>query len=197
MAYIVDEHDSSKLLLGAINILLQTINELPIETTDDLANSTTAQLAEMTINEIKKEVLSEGWHFNSDKNYPFPPDVSGYISIPYNVLDIIASNGKNYIMRDWKLYDKDNFSFIFDEAVECDVVWDMDFNSLTHPIRRYITIKASRVFQARTIGDQAAYTYTTVDEEDALQVARRSEGRTGRYNMLESEEYGSIYGGLR
>lgn len=197
MAYIVDEHDSSKLLLGAINILLQTINELPIETTDDLANSTTAQLAEMTINEVKKEVLSEGWHFNSDKNYPFPPDVSGYISIPYNVLDIIASNGKNYIMRDWKLYDKDNFSFIFDEAVECDVVWDMDFNSLTHPIRRYITIKASRVFQARTIGDQAAYTYTTVDEEDALQVARRSEGRTGRYNMLESEEYGSIYGGLR
>lgn len=197
MAYIVDEHDSSKLLLGAINILLQTINELPIKTTDDLANSTTAQLAEMTINEIKKEVLSEGWHFNSDKNYPFPPDVSGYISIPYNVLDIIASNGKNYIMRDWKLYDKDKFSFIFDKAVECDVVWDMDFNSLTHPIRRYITIKASRVFQARTIGDQAAYTYTTVDEEDALQVARRSEGRTGRYNMLESEEYGSIYGGLR
>lgn len=197
MSYIVDEHDSSKLLLASINILLQTINELPIENTDDLANSTTAQLAEMTINEIKKEVLSEGWHFNTDKNYPFPPDTSGTITIPYNVLDIVASGGKNYIMRDWKLYDKDTFSFIFDEAVECDVVWDMDFNSLTHPIRRYITIKASRVFQARTIGDQAAYTYTTVDEEDALQVARRSEGRTGRYNMLESEEYGSIYGGLR
>lgn len=197
MAYIVDEHDSSKLLLASINILLQTINELPIENTDDLANSTPAQLAEMTINEIKKEVLSDGWHFNTDKNYPFPPDTTGTIVIPYNVLDIVGSGGKNYIMRDWKLYDKDNFSFIFDEAVECDVVWDMDFNSLTHPIRRYITIKASRVFQARTIGDQAAYAYTTADEEDALQVARRSEGRTGRYNMLESEEYGSIYGGLR
>lgn len=197
MAYIVDEHDSSKLLLASINILLQTTNELPIENTDDLTKSTTAQLAEMTINEIKKEVLSEGWHFNTDSNYSFPPNTLGAIAIPYNVLDIVASNGKNYIMRDWKLYDKDNFSFVFDEAVECDVVWDMDFNSLTHPIRRYITIKAARVFQARIIGDQAAYAYTTADEEDALQTARRSEGRTGRYNMLESQEYGSLFGGVR
>lgn len=197
MAYIVDEHDSSKLLLASINILLQTINELPIDSTDDLANSTTAQLAEMTINEVKKEVLSQGWHFNTDKNYPFPPDTMGAISIPYNVLDIVASGGKNYIMRDWKLYNKDTFSFIFDEAVECDVVWDMDFNTITHPIRRYITIKAARIFQARTIGDQAAYAYTSQDESDALTDARHSEGRTGRYNMLESEEYGSIFGGLR
>lgn len=197
MSYIVDEHDSSKLLLASINILLQTINELPIENTDDLANSTTAQLAEMTINEIKKEILSEGWDFNTDKNYPFPPDTSGTITVPYNVLDIVASNGKKFLMRDWKLYDKENFTFIFEEAVECDVVWDMDFNSLTHPIRRYITIRAARVFQARTIGDQAIYAYTSQDEANALQTARRSEGRTGQYNMLESQEYGSINGGIR
>lgn len=197
MAYIVDEHDSSKLLLASINILLQTINELPIETTDDLANSTTAQLAEMTINEVKKEVLSQGWHFNTDKSYPFPPDISGTISIPFNVLDIVASNGKNYIMRDWKLYNKDSFSFIFEEAIPCDVVWDMDFNSLTHPIRRYITIKSARIFQGRTIGDQVAYAFTTQDESDALIAARYSEGRTGQYNILESQEYGSLFGGVR
>jgi len=197
MGYIVDETDSTKLLLGAINILLQTINELPIESTDDLASATTAQLAEMTINEVKKEVLSQGWHFNTDFAYPFPPDSSGIIAIPYNILDIVASNGKNYIMRDWKLYDKDNFTFKFDDAVECDVIWNMDFNSLTHPIRHYITIKSARVFQARTIGDQVAYAYTTKDEEDAYLSAKFSEGRTGRYNMLESENYGVLFGGIR
>lgn len=196
MAYIMDETDSSKLLLTAINILLQTINELPIETDTDLANSTTGQLAEMTVIEVKKEVLSQGWHFNTDKSYPFPPDINGYINIPYNVLDIIASDGKNYIMRDWKLYDKDNFTFEFDDAVPCDVVWDMDFNSLTHPIRHYITIKAARIFQGRTVGDQQVYVYTSKDEEDAYLSARFSEGRTGRYNMLEGE-YGVTNGGLR
>jgi hypothetical protein len=186
MGYIVDEYDSSKLLLTSINILLQTINELPIENSDDLIYSTTAQLAEMTINEIKKEVLSQGWHFNTDAKYKFPPDVNGIIAIPFNVLDITASGAKNYIMREWKLYDKDNVTFEFDEAVECDVIWDMDFNNLTHPIRHYVTIKSARVFQARTIGDQVAYAYAIKDEEDAYLAARFSEGRTGKYNMLSS-----------
>lgn len=191
----MDEFDSSKLLLTSINILLQTINELPIESTDDLINSTTAQLAEMTIMEVKKEVLSQGWHFNTDKRYPFPPDVNGYISIPANVLDIV-STVNNVIMRDWKLYDKNKYSFIFEDAVPCDVVWNMDFNSLTHPIRHYITIKAARVFQARTIGDQVAYAYTTKDEEDAYLSAKFSESRTGKYNML-SSMFGISNGGLR
>lgn len=196
MGYVVDETDSSKLLLSAINTLLQVVNELPIESDTDLQNSTYGQLAELTIMETKKEVLSQGWSFNSDEKYPFPPDINGEIHIPYNVLDIVASNGKNYIMRDWKLYNKELFTFNFDDAVPCDVVWNMDFNSLTHPIRHYITIKAARVFQGRTIGDQATYAYTSKDEEDAYLAARFSEARTGRYNMLESE-YGTLNGGLR
>ena len=196
MAYIVNEYDSSKLLLSAINVLLQTINELPIEDDTDLANSTTGQLAEMTIIEVKKKVLSEGWDFNTDKNYPFPPDLSNEIAIPYNVLDIVASGGKNYVMRDWRLYNKDDFSFEFEEAVDCDVVWDMDFNSLTHPLRQYITLKASRVFQARQIGDQVSYAYTVKEVEEAYISARESESRTGKYNMLTSI-YGTTYGGGR
>lgn len=196
MAYIQNEYDSSKLLLTAINTLLQTINELPIENDTDLQHSTTGQLAEMTIMEVKKTVLSEGWYFNTDKNYPFPPDSYGIISIPFNVLDIVASGGKPYIMRDWRLYDKTNFTSEFKDSVKCDVIWDIDFNSLTHPIRHYITIRASRIFQSRTIGDTSAYSYTVKDEEDAYITARGSESSTGRYNML-SSSYGIQNQGLR
>ena len=195
MAYILDESDSEKLLLTSINILLQTINELPIENPDDLIYSTTGKLAEMTIDEVKKEVLSQGWHFNTDQDYPFPPDADGNIIIPYNVLDITASE-KNYVMRDWRLYDKDGFSFEFEDTVNCDVVWNVPFNALTHPIRHYITIKAARIFQARTIGDQVAYAYTVKDEEDAYLAAKFSEARTGKYNMLTSE-FGISNGGAR
>lgn len=195
MAYILDEYDSSKLLLTAINTLLQTINELPIENTDDLAYSETGKLAEMTIIETKKEVLSQGWNFNTDKEYPFPPDTAGIIAVPPNVLDIVASNDA-IIMREWKLYDRQNFTFEFDEPVKCTVVWDVDFNSITHPLRHYITIKAARVFQGRTIGDQTAYAYSQKDEEDAYLTARYSEARTGKFNMLTSQ-YGILNGGLR
>lgn len=195
MAYILDEYDSSKLLLTAINTLLQTINELPIESADDLAYSETGKLAEMTIIETKKEVLSQGWNFNTDKEYPFPPDTAGIIAVPPNVLDIVASNDA-IIMREWKLYDRQNFTFEFDEPVKCTVVWDVDFNSITHPLRHYITIKAARVFQGRTIGDQTAYAYSQKDEEDAYLTARYSEARTGKFNMLTSQ-YGILNGGLR
>lgn len=196
MGYIVDEFDSSKLLLGAINVLLQTVNELPIESDTDLLNSTTGQLAETTINEVKKVVLSEGWDINTDYGFPMPPDVGGIIAVPANVLDIIVSNGNDIIMRDWKLYDRKNFTFIFSEPVNCDIVWNMDFNSLTHPIRHYITIRSALVFQSRLIGDQASFTYTSKDMEDAYNNAKYSDGRTGKYNMLTSV-YGSSNMGTR
>ena len=186
MAYIQNEYDSSKLLLTAINVLLQTINELPIESDTDLANSTTGQLAEMVLLEVKKAVLAGGWDFNTDEGYEFPMDSTGEIAIPMNVLDITASSDKKIIMRDWRLYDKTLFTNKFEEPVPCDVIWDMDFNALTHPIRHYITIRAARIFQARTIGDTASYSYTTKDEEDAFVSAKMSESRTGKYNMINS-----------
>lgn len=195
MAYIINEYDSSKLLLTAINVLLQNINELPIEDDTDLYNSTTGQLAEMTIIEVKKKVLAEGWNFNSDESYVFPIDTNSEIPIPYNVLDIVATSSQ-YVMRDWKLYDKANATFKFDDAVACNVIWDMNFNSLTHPLREYITIRASRVFQARTIGDELGFKYSQVEEENSYLLARRSESRTGKYNMLTSV-YGSTFGGMR
>jgi hypothetical protein len=60
----------------------------------------------------------------------------------------------------------------------------MEFNTLSHPIRHYITIRAARVFAARVIGDSNAISFTALDEEDAYLACRRSESRTGNYNML-------------
>lgn len=196
MAYIQNEFDSSKFLLTAINILLQTINELPIESDTDLTYSTTGQLAEMVIIEVKKAVLASGWDFNTDEGYEFPIDSTGEIPVPLNVLDITSSGLKKIIMRDWRLYDKSLFTNKFEESVPCNVVWDMDFNSLSHPIRHYITIRSARIFQARTIGDTASYSYTTKDEEDAFVSAKMSEGRTGKYNIINSS-FGIQLKGLR
>jgi hypothetical protein len=185
MSIIDQQLDSDKFLLYAINVMLQCINELPLNDDEDLAASLEGQIAQSVLIETKKQVLSEEWHFNTDYGYPFAPDANGYIPIPSNVLDIVASN-KNVIMRNWKLYDKDNFTYHFDDPVECDVVWDMDFNELTHPIRYYINVKAARIFQGRMIGDRTTYAFTSEDEENARYAALDSESRTRKPNMLES-----------
>lgn len=179
------ENDSSKFFLYSINTMLQTINEEPINSEEDISKVREAQIASLVLEETKKNVLADGWDVNFDSNYKFPVDLNGFINIPANVLDIWTDDG-NLIMRDWKLYDKTNQSSIFEEAKSVNVYWNTEFNKLPHPLRNYITVKASRIFQARQVMDSSMYAYTQDDENSAYQVARRSEARSTRASMLDN-----------
>ena len=183
--------DTEKLKLRAVNILLQTIGELPIQDEEDIDVLVEAQVAETTLDEVTSAVLSEGWDFNTDSGYTFPIALDGTIPIPYNVLEL-SSDDADLIMRQWKIYSKGNNSFIFTEPQEVNILWNLNFNELTHPIRHYITIRAARIFSARNIGDSAAFQYTKEDEMSAMYAARHSESRTGKYNMLDGE-FGQEY----
>jgi len=176
-------------MLDAINILLETINEQPIIDPEDVAHIAEAQQAQRKILEAKREVLSEGWDFNTDHDWVFPLGVGGMIPVPTNVLDLTASRA-DVIIRNQRLYSKSDQSHIFTEEVSADVVWDMDFNTLTHPLRRYVTLVAANLFVKRTIADKVSIAYTKEDIQDAETNARRSESRTGQYNMLTSGMYG-------
>ncbi len=180
-----DPLNTEHLLLDAVNILLGTINEPPIDNEADFEYIDEAQRAKSILLEVKRAVLSEGWDFNTDNNWLFAIDFQGMIPVPTNVLDITGERG-DVIMRNWRLYSKKNQSHIFTDDVRCKVIWDFDFNSLTHPLRHYTTIRAARIFAARMIGDKDAITFNNMDEESARIAARRSEDRTGRYNMLNS-----------
>ncbi len=92
MATIDQQLDSTKFLLYAINIMLQTVNERPLESEEDIAEVFQAQTAQSVLIEVKKAVLAEGWDFNKDDNYSFPPDQDGFIAVPTNVLDISSND---------------------------------------------------------------------------------------------------------
>ena len=179
------QNDSSKFLLNSVNIMLQLINQLPVVDDVELAEILEAQLAASVLIETKKDVLAEGWDFNSDTAYKLPTDEEGYINLPSNILEISSQDG-DIISRDNRLYSKKNQTAIFEDSVEVDIKWDVDFNTISHTLRNYITIKAARRFHERTIGDAAVAKYTMDDEQTAYLSARRSEGFTGRYNMLTS-----------
>lgn len=187
---ITQENDTQKFALYAVNIMLQTINELPLDDITDLEQSIEGQLAMSVLEETKKAVLVDGWDINTDENYAFAPDADGFIPVPANVLDISSANG-DVINRGYRLYSRSAQSHKFEDTVKCIVQWDLPFNDLSHGIRHFITIKAARSFQARTIGDGSQDTFTENDMNDAYLAARRSEGRTGRYNILTSGTYGT------
>jgi hypothetical protein len=184
--------DSQKLLLYSVNILLSSINELSIADDTDLAEIIEARKAVEVIEEVKKAVLSDEWDVNTDDDWEFVPDIDGYISLPANILDI-ATNDSDIIMRDWRLYSKKDKTAKLGKSVKCKVVWDMDFNALPYPIRHYITIRASRIYQYRMIGDVAQFQFSDEDENKAYLSARRSDGRTANYNMLTSGSFGQEF----
>jgi len=186
----MNEFDTQLFTLTSVNIILESIGELPLENEEDIDAILEARIAKQALIEAKLEVLSMGWDVNTDTDYTFLPDADGIVSVPSNVLDI--RSGEDIIMRDWKLYDKAAKTVKFEDAVQCDVKWNLDFNSLPHPLRYYITIKAARRMQGRSIGDSNAFSYTQQDEQSALIAARESEGYTGQYNVL-SGTYGTSF----
>jgi hypothetical protein len=156
--------------LEAINEMLTGIGQAPVVSLD-VANPEIA-LALSVLDTVTKEIQSEGWHFNSEINYPFTPDNSGHILVPANVLQLSdnkLSNVQQYqtVVRDGKLYDKVNHTFNFPvgSPVLCDVVWLFDFEDLPEVFVRYITQRATRVFSGRAQGSEQMVRFNIQDEE--------------------------------
>lgn len=187
---ITSEFDSTHFIADAVNILLQTIGEPPIETLEDLDNILEAQIAKSVIIEAKKKILSEGWDVNTDTDYPFQPTTDGHITIPPDILDI--RSGTDVIVRDWMLYNKAEKTRVFTETQLCDVKWNLDFNTLPHPLRYYITLTAAKQFQARMISDSSMYSFTEDDIAEARINAKRSNGFTSQFNMLDTITMSSL-----
>ena len=192
MAFSEFETDSTKLFLYAVNTLLQVINEPPIDSVTDIDNVLEAKIAGDVIVETKKEILSHGWDINTDTNYTLPLEQDGTISIPYNVLHLSSRDG-DLIIRNWKLYSKRNKSFRFDSPQVVNIVWDLQFNELPHPIRNFITIRAARKFQARQVGDRVVYSYTQQDEDEARIIASRANADSFRGNDIDRSTFGQNY----
>ena len=155
--------------LEAVNQMLAGIGQAPAVALDQ-ANPELS-IAELTLDQVTKEVLGEGWHFNTEVNYPFQSDVNGIIFVPPNVLSLSdnkQSNRQNYqtVLRDGKLYDKIGHSFTFpvNTIIKCDVVWLFDFEDLPQPFQSYITQRATRLFAGRVQGSQEMVAFNAQDE---------------------------------
>ena len=184
------ENTTQHLLAAAVNRLLLSIGELPIEDVSDIDAIIEARLARDALLETKMAVLSIGWDINTDDDYELHTDENGYITVSTAMLDVNVPDS-SIVIRDWQLYDKEKKSRKFTSSVTATIKWNLDFNSLPHAFRHYITIMASRIFQGRLIGDKTVYSFTQADEQKALLLLKRTDGFTGQYNMLSTGNFGT------
>lgn len=146
--------------LDAVNQILGAVGQAPVTTLDD--TNPDVAIAYDTLQEVNREVQSEGWGFNTETEYPFTPDVNGEILIPSNVLlidlsDLYENKGYEVVRRNGKLYNKIDHTFVWDNQLKCDVVWLFDFQDLPVPVRDYIVTRAAVQASTKMVGDSTVY----------------------------------------
>ena len=139
--------------LEAVNIMLAAIGESPVNTLTGTL-PVDVKLAQTTLEEVNKEVQTEGWSFNTEINVELTRDGSNNIALSSNVL-IVDPNIHDHpdvdaIQIGLKLYDRKEHKYEFDDDLKCTVVYFRTFNDIPEPAKRYINIKAARIFVDRS-----------------------------------------------
>ena len=177
--------------LESVNIMLAAIGESPINSLSGTL-PVDARLAQSTLKEVNKDVQSEGWSFNTEIDVTFTRDATTkLISLPTNILRIDPNIHQHpsidAIQRGLKLYDRLNNKYEFDEDLICTVVYFRDFDEIPEPARRYITIKAARVFVDRLVSDDRLRSYTQQDETRARAILMETDLSNADHNVLRGD----------
>lgn len=174
--------------LEAINIILSTIGESPVNSLAEVSSVVDAVVAKSVLKEVSTAVQEEGWHFNIEKNFTLTPDfLNKEIQVPGNCIQCDSSgqdSERDVCVRGNRLYDRDNLTFVFDRPVQVDMVLVLPFEELPQAARHYITIRAARVYQQRVVGSETLGNFTEKDEARARAGLRKFEADTSDYNIL-------------
>jgi hypothetical protein len=172
----------------AINICLQIIGEQIIEGDTSIDGIYEAEQADLLIETTKEELLSEGWSFNTDYNWELTPDNDGYIVVSENMIRLDPSDTATKAFRkDSKLYNGEDKSYIWDAAVECDIVWNLDFDDCPPIFQQYVTLKAGRILYQRLVGDTGMLDVLLKDEQEALLRVRLHEDDVNDLNIFDDQ----------
>lgn len=180
--------------LEAINALLAAAGESRIDSLEATGFAEVAA-AKAKLDEVSREVQQVGWVFNTEERFPLTRDLSGFITLPGNVLKLVITSAPEVIQRGTKLYDKQSHSYKHSKDHEGTIVFLLSWNELPQSARHYIMVKAARMHQMETFGSDSLYAYSEKQEAEALKAFQETEGETGQYNMFSDSE--SVAGILR
>ena len=176
--------------LECINIMLAAIGEAPINTLTGTL-PVDAVTAQKTLAEINKDVQNEGWSFNQEFNVKLTRDSSNQIALGTDMLKVDANVFDHptidVIQRGLKMYDRKNNTFVFDTDLTCNVTYFRNFDEIPESARRYINIRAARVFVDRLVGDDGLRTYTAQDEARARANLMENDMDNADHNVLSGD----------
>ena len=193
--------------LQAVNTLLSIIGEAPLnQLTPPLTGD--AALAERVLDEISTEVQGAGWSWNTMVFKEIPLVGNGHSTLGSNTLAIrfnpLSYPSQRFVLRGIKLFDRVANSYDLRGSLGvaltggtsdliAEIVEELAWDDIPETGKRYITIRAGRVFANRAVTSQSIESYTADDEENALQILKRTEDMAQNNNFISGPD--DLYGG--
>ncbi|MDA9005401.1 hypothetical protein N9J49_05090 [Amylibacter sp.] len=175
---------SSMTVLEAVNVLLTTIGEAPVNTLTG-NQVTDVTIANQVLTEVSREVQAQGWHFNTEDKVVLSRNEFNFIVVPADVARIDTPD-YNTVIRGDKLFNLDTRSYEFTTTVEASIVYYQDFLELPDVVKKYITTRAARIFSDRMLNSETIHRMVSRDEQKALIDLKDFEGDTADFNMMDS-----------
>jgi len=184
--------------LEAVNIMLRSIAETPV-TSLSVDTIEDAQIALSTLREVSRNFQAQGWHFNTDYDYPLSTDGNDKIPYPTSAAhcDPMTDSGYDLVKRGGFFWDRENLTFTYPgvTSIKFKIVWMFDFEDLPQLARNYIAMVATRKFAQDIMGDEATVSWTGADEQKAYAMFVGDDLRRADLNMLDGSM--SVYRAVR
>ena len=183
--------------LEAVNTILSAIGEAPVNSLTGTLPIDATQ-AQNLLKEISRETQSWGWHFCTFYDYTLSLDVDSKIPLAVNIMRVDLDINKyspatyNVIKRGGFLFNKKDNTYVFDKALDAEVILFLPFDELPENARRYITIRAARIFQDRLLGANTLHGFGIVDEQNAMAVLKQEEMDTADHSIFNNLDSYSI-----
>ena len=182
--------------LDAVNTMLSIIGEPPVNSISGTGRAD-ALIATNILTEVSREVQGAGWHFNTNLDVEMVPDQYGKIYLADNIVRVDLdepnqSTNIDIVVRGSYLYNRKELTDVFSSSIKATVIYLFDFGELPEAARRYIMIRAGRIFGDRMVGSEKHNRFTTVDEYKALADLKEYECDTGDYSIFDNYDIGVI-----
>jgi hypothetical protein len=194
--------------LSAVNTLLAIIGEAPVNSLNPPLVGDVA-LAESTLDEVSREVQGAGWSWNTMLYDSIPLDAStGQSQLPSNTLAVrfnpLSYPSQRFVLRGLRLFDRVKNTYDLRGSLGvavtgntsdlvAEIIEELEWDSIPETGRRYIMIRAARMFSNRAMTSSSIEAYTAEDEKNALQTLKRTEDMAQNYNYISGPD--DMYGG--
>lgn len=168
----------------ALNEILLSLNELPLDIDDNIEDIQIATIVDKELSIARKKILAEGWVFNRLTRNLYPNSQDNIV-IPDTFLSV--NGGAGITVRDWKLFNTADMTYIFEEPEVCVVIEDVFFDDLPFGVANYIVQVASLQAYINIVGNTDDVRIRTEAVRAARAEALREDAKIQGGNMLEQE----------